>query len=190
MFGVRGPARAKRQHEVIAGPFTLGAQMTGANPGQRVEPVRGAGRVRDRLHHAIAARHVRQFMAQHDADALVAPRQRAFGQRERGAQEAARERHRDLRRGHETRRLCQTELRSRDVHRVAPVGVHHVVGSTDQCIDRCEADQVPRDQCECDHCPREQRPFKGTEVNWRRQWTSRRRRTARRCPRRRTGSSW
>ena len=71
---------AGKQHAVVAGVLTLGAQSMDRPPYQRVVPVDGAGDLRHHLRRPVVSGDVREFMEQNNAQALGVP---AFGIRRR-----------------------------------------------------------------------------------------------------------
>ena len=94
LIGVVGAARARRQHEIVARALALGAQLARRHPRERIEPVRGAGELRDEVRQAVAALHVRELVQQHDADAMRRPGVGVGGHQHRRTEDAPRHRHR------------------------------------------------------------------------------------------------
>ena len=88
---------AGAEHQVVGGAFALLQKFAPGHPGQRIPPVQRQRGARQQMSGRIAAPYVRQFVQQHDAAALVAPRRGLFGQQDGGPQHA--EGHRHARRG-------------------------------------------------------------------------------------------
>ena len=94
LVGVVGAARARGEHEIVAGTLALGAQAPRRHPGQRVEPVGRAGDLRDEVGQAVAALHVRELVQQHDAEAMRRPGVGVGRHQHRRAEDSPRHRHR------------------------------------------------------------------------------------------------
>ena len=90
-------ARAARQDEVVARPLTFGPDMARGHPGERVEPVKGAGQLRDDVRQAVAALDVRELVQQDDAQPLERPSIRILGHHHRRRKDPRRHRHRGAR---------------------------------------------------------------------------------------------
>ena len=72
-------ARPARQDEVVARPLTFGPDMARGHPGERVEPVKGAGQLRDDVRQAVAALDVRELVQQDDPQPFERPSIRILG---------------------------------------------------------------------------------------------------------------
>ena len=164
VLGIRGTARAGRQHEVVARALPLGAEVTRADPGERVEPVDRAHRLDDGLHEAVATGHVRQLVEKHDADAIVRPGEGRGRHDQRRAQEPARERHGDAVGHHETRIVRDPEGGSRHIQLVSPACVVDGLGAPRQREYRNQADDVAQQQRQADDAPRQQHPARRRQI--------------------------
>ena len=96
---VVGAARTRAQHQVVARPLALDAQPPGGDPGERVEPVDGAGHLRQGLGQAVVALDVAELVGEHRASLLdatsprrprAAPRRDAAGPRPSACSSGAR----------------------------------------------------------------------------------------------------
>ena len=97
LLGVVGSARSGSQDEIVACALTLGPRALRGHPGERMEPVDRAGRLREEVREAVSSPHVRELVQQDDPEPFHRPPVGFCRHQHRRSQDAPRHRHRRAR---------------------------------------------------------------------------------------------
>ena len=136
-------ARPAGQDEVVARSLPFGPDMARGHPGERIEPVKGAGQLRDDVRQAVAALDVRELVQQDDPQPLERPSIRILGHDHRRREDPRRHRHRGASTFEEGQATRDVELGGQLHGERQPRCVDDPHGSTRQPLDGDEPDHQP-----------------------------------------------
>ena len=132
MLGVIGVGRASLENQVVAGALPFCTHPLGGEPNQRVEPIDGAGKLREELREAVVAFDVGEFMEENNLAALLGPLCGVCGEQDLGTENAPSHGHGATAAGKECDVATKLERSGDTRKQCAPGGVDDGLGRASQ----------------------------------------------------------